>query len=161
MELKLYEIAAEIKFFLETEEWTEEIENAISELTASLEAKAEGIAIFSDKLQGFVDYCKKEETRIATHRKIAEARIKNVKSYLKRAMEAAGRDEILIGSHLVKIKKNPPKVSVEDEDTIPARYFTVIPKQYRLNKTALAAALKEGEEVKGAKLVQDTRIDIK
>jgi hypothetical protein len=161
MELKLYEIAAEIRSILETEEWTEETETALGELTTSLEAKAEGIAVFSDRLQAFVDYCKKEENRIAAHRKAADARIGNIKSYLKRAMETAGRDELQVGSHTVKIKKNPPKVAIDNEEEIPARYFTVIPEQFQLNKSALAAAIKGGEEVKGAKLVQDTRIDIK
>ena len=60
----------------------------------------------------------------------------------------------------LSIRKNPPKAIIEDEEMIPKDFIDaqVIEK---VNVNKVKEELKKGASVQGAKLVQETRLDIK
>lgn len=63
----------------------------------------------------------------------------------------------------ITIRKNPPSVDIYDPLSIPAQYMvTPVPKPpvASPDKKSIAAAIKAGQEVTGAKLVQGTRLHI-
>lgn len=161
MEMTLYKIADEFAQLVEADELPEDAEQRLDELTHALEVKAQNIIAISEKMQNFVDYCKAEEDRISAKRKAVENRIKWVKGYLQNCMEAAGAMVIETGTRKIALQKSPPSVDVQDEVSIPARYFITIPATVQLDKKAVIEALKSGEEVPGCQLKQSYHLRVR
>ena len=158
---RMYDIAAEVAEILGEEEWTEETESRLESLGMVIEVKAKNIVGFCADLESFVAAAKAEEGRIEMRRKAAENRINSLKAYVKRCMEMMGREELQAGTHTIKLQKNPPAVVVDDESLIPARFFEIIPATTRLDKKAVAAAIKAGESVDGVHLASGISLRIK
>ena len=57
--------------------------------------------------------------------------------------------------------KNPPKVVIDDETKVPAKYLTYIPATTTVNKNALKEDLKNGVNVDYAHLEQGRRLELK
>jgi hypothetical protein len=161
MEMHLYVISHGIAQILGEEEWTEETESRLEKLELALEAKVENIVKFCATLGAFTAAAKAEEERISARRRTAEARVAKLKAYMKQCLEQAERTEVIAGTHKVTIQNNPPSVEIETEWLIPPRYNVIIPESFRIDKKAIADALKKGEEVPGAKLVRGTSLRIK
>lgn len=157
----LYEISNEIAAILGEEEWDDQTEAKLDALGLAMEVKAKNILGFCADLAAFADAAKAEENRISARRKAAENRVASLKAYLKSCMEQAGRTEVEAGTHSLKIQANPPAVVVDDETTIPPRFFVIIPETKKLDKKLVAEALKKGEEVKGAHLERGTSLWIR
>lgn len=87
-----------------------------------------------------------------------------LRDYIKRSMEAMQIERIECPLFAISIRKNPDAVKVLDEDQIPAE-FMVTPKPKppvaAPDKKAIAAAIKAGQDVPGAKLTQSTRMVVK
>jgi hypothetical protein len=160
MNLTLYTIAEEIRDILTSEEWTEEQCSQLDKLEMQLEAKADNCLMFVDNMDAAIDAHKKEEARLSARRKSMENRRDRIKEYLFNCMEAIDRTEIDLVTRKAVIQKNPPAVVVDDESRIPARYFVTIPESFKLDKKALAAALKLAP-VDGAHLEQGKSLRIK
>ncbi len=153
MGMTLYEIADEFSFLVDKEDLTEEDMTRLDELGTAIEVKAGNIMAVTDKLGYFVTMCKAEEKRISARRKAAENRIIAVNNYLQGSMEAADVYTIEVGTRKLAVQKNPPKVVIDAEEEIPARFFEIVPESTRLDKIMLKAALKSGS-VTGAHLEQ-------
>lgn len=156
-DIKLYEISDELLKVIDAEEFDED---KLNELVISFKKKAGGIVAFNESMQTFVDYCKGEEKRIAAKRKAVENRGVSLMAYLKMCMESAELSVMEVGTKTLKIQNNPPAVVIDDQDAIPAKFFTIIPEQKQINKADLKAALKLGD-VKGAHTEQGTRLVVK
>jgi len=155
MNLSLYEITAELVAIVESEEeMTDQDLQRLDGLMPAIETKAVNISALTDKMEAFVDLCKKEETRIAAKRKAVENKTNSLKTYLKECMERAGIMKIEQGTVTLALQKNPPKVIIDDERKVPAEYITVIPEQYQPNKNAIKEAIKSGKKVAGCHLEQ-------
>lgn len=161
MDLTLYHIATEVKEILHAEEWTDETEAALASLEMSLETKADACAAYIANIDGFIAAAKAEEERIAARRKVAENRAEQIKDYLFRCLKACERTKIEAGTRTISIAKNPPSVVVDEESVIPARFFTIIPETMKLDRKAVGAALKAGEDVPGCHLHQGERLAIR
>lgn len=157
---KLYEITEDIAAILTEEEWTEETEKRLEGLGMALEKKAENIIGLCTDLESFVTAAKAEEKRIAARRKAVENRVTHIKGYLQRCMESAEIMTLDAGTHSLRIQQNPPRVVVDSEETIPPRFFVIIPEQRQLDKKAIAEALKK-EDIPGAHLEQGTSLRIR
>lgn len=158
--LKLYDIAPELEELTSKEEMTDEDIARIDELSHSFEVKADSIAAILGRLETEAAYCKAEEARIATLRKSRESRVSWLKTYLQRSMEAAGIMALDLPTRKITLAKNPPRVVVDDEGELPARFFTIIPESYQLDKKALLEALKDGE-IPGAHTEQGLSLRVK
>jgi hypothetical protein len=86
-----------------------------------------------------------------------------LRSYLLDNMQRAGIEKIECPLFSISIRKNPPAVEIYDQLSIPDK-FMVTPEPKPVvaapDKKAIGAALKAGEEVTGAKLVQGVRLNI-
>ena len=84
-----------------------------------------------------------------------------LRDYIKRSMEALEIERIECPLFAISIRRNPAGVDVFDPLSIPAQYMTA-PKTPAPapSKTLIAAALKAGTEVPGARLTQSTRLAI-
>ncbi len=86
-----------------------------------------------------------------------------LRDYIKRSMEAMQIERIDCPLFAISIRKNPQAVDVFDEAQIPAEFMVTPepkPPVASPNKKAIAAAIKAGQDVPGAKLVQGTRLAI-
>jgi hypothetical protein len=80
-----------------------------------------------------------------------DRRIEACRTLLLTALQTSGRDKLRTSSGaLVSLKAVGPATVVVDESAIPARFFKQPPPV--LDRVALLAALKDGEEVTGAAL---------
>lgn len=92
-------------------------------------------------------------------------RAEQLRERLKTGMEIAGVSSLTTPYFDIKIKKNPPAVTIFDERQIPAQYMRTPepppPPEPQPDKKAIAAAIKAGVDVPGCKPVQGTRVEIK
>ncbi|HEV2610860.1 MAG TPA: siphovirus Gp157 family protein [Noviherbaspirillum sp.] len=76
-------------------------------------------------------------------------------------MQTARRDRVTTALFSLTVKKNPPVVVVDRETDLPSVYLTQHEAPPPMpNKKAIAAALKAGIEVPGARTEQGVRLDI-
>jgi hypothetical protein len=74
-------------------------------------------------------------------------------------MQAMGMTKIESPLFSLRLQNNPPSVDVFEPGLIPAQFMTTPkPPEPAPNKTAIAAAIKGGEEVPGARLTQSQRL---
>lgn len=87
-----------------------------------------------------------------------------LRAYLKDNMERAGIEKIDCPLFKISIKKNPPAVEIIDPLSLETQYWrTPDPKPpvAAPDKKLILEKLKAGEEVTGARLVQNTRLEVK
>lgn len=105
-----------------------------------------------------------EIKRLSQRKKNIEGGKKWLMERAKEAMERLDLEEIKTPLITLKICKNPPSCEITDEKKIPASFVITIPKSHAIDKKAVLKALKalkDGEEIKGAKLITDkTRLKI-
>jgi len=89
-----------------------------------------------------------------------ENRVKWLREYALRAMEATGLPEISTDEWAAKVAKKPPAVVIADGIELPAAYIRTTVKT-EPDKAALKAALTAGTVVPGVSLVAGHRIQIR
>jgi hypothetical protein len=134
-----------------------------SGLTDALQEKAQGVELVARAAEMHcpaIDAEIERLQRLKAHRqKIAQG----LRDYLKKNMEDAGIDRIECPLFRLSIKKNPPAVEVLDEKQVPAKFWTTPapkPPEPRIDKKAIATAIKASEDVPGVRLVQHTRLEV-
>lgn len=163
--MKLYELSQNFKNLQqvlenagEDENLKELVINSMKELECDLSTKVENIVRLIKNLQAEVEALKAEEKRLARERKIRENKIENLQGYLFDTINGLEKREIKGGIFTVSIKKNPPKTIVEDLNVIPKQFIINTPS---IDKKMLKEALKNGEIIEGAKLVQEESLKIR
>lgn len=168
-ELKLYEITSQYHqlsekladgdFDLVTIQDTIEA----SGLVDALQDKAQGIEFVAREAEKYCPLIDMEIERLqalkAQRAKVAQG----LRDYLLRNMEAAGIERIECPLFKISIRKNPPAVEVLDDRQMPASFWVMPepkPVEARIDKKAIAAAIKAGQDVPGAMLVQHTKLVI-
>ena len=103
---------------------------------------------------------KQAEKAMSERRKKLERRSTSIKEYVKKVMSKNGITKIETVHFDLSVKKNPPKIVVDDYSLVPTIYF-----KQRVSETferdKAKKALQKGEEIEGVRLVQETRLDIK
>lgn len=164
--LALYEVAAQYRKMVDqlmsTQDDAAAIADTIEAEAYPLEIKAQNVAYAIRNMEATAEQIKLAEKQMADRRKALENRAANVREYLKTCMEVAGVEKISCPHFALSIKKNPHSVEIFEPKLVPAQFMTqpVAPPP-AIDKMAIKEALKEGQEVAGAILVQGTRLDIK
>lgn len=162
--MKLFEIAQEELDLLN------EIEELEGELTPELEERLKiNEANMAKKME---DYCKairwydtqilaaKEETeRLRKLIKRAERSQEWMKGAMLDVMVGLDKPKVSAGTFTVGTRKSTA-VNIIDESAIPARYASEVV-TVKIDKTAIKDAIKNGEEVPGAQLVERKSLTIK
>jgi hypothetical protein len=138
------------------------VRDTLEALGGELIKKGEAVAAFTLNLGAEIDAIKAVEKRISDRRKALEKRADNLREYLRTNMEKAGISEIkaLDGSFTAKLGKGRPSVVIDDEDALPG-YSEFVRWTMAPNKTAIADAIKAGQEVPGAHLETKPSLTIK
>ena len=136
--------------------------DTLESLGGDLEEKSKNTAFVVRNLEAAADQIdaavEEMGRRAATIRKNAE----RVREYLMSNMIFAGVKKLETPYFVITVRDNPPKVVVTDEQTIPPQFFVAPPPPpAKLDKKAVAVALKAGVQVPGAQLERGQSIQIK
>ncbi|EGY53109.1 siphovirus Gp157 family protein [Neisseria shayeganii] len=128
-------------------------QDTIEAVIGQFETKAVSVVAYAMNLGA-------EEEMLASHIKTMQAKlaaVKNrkerLKTYLADNMRRIGIKEIkaVDGTFSAKFAKNPPSVEIFDESQIPAELMRV---KTEPDKAAIKAAIKAGQDIPGAKLLE-------
>jgi hypothetical protein len=166
MTLALYTIAAEhramVNALMDSTDDAQTIADTIEAESYPLEVKARQVAYAPKILDAEADAIEAAAKDMVARAKSKRTRAANIREYLKTCMEIAGVTKIECDHFAISIKKNPHSVEVFELALIPGEFMrqpeTPPPAP---DKNAIKQAIKDGNEVPGAILVQGTSLVIK
>lgn len=138
----------------------EAINDTLEGLSGELEDKAVNVAKFLRNMEATAEAIKAAEETMAKRRKTLESRVKWLKYYLKGSMEYTGISKIECPFFKLAIQKNPDAVNIIDEAAIPEKFKEQVI-SWKIDKTAIKAAIKNDQVVPGAELTNGTRLVIR
>lgn len=162
--MKLYEISEQYRLALariesmdlndsamSADDLKQLVVDTVGEIEAEFNAKALAIAAFAANLELEAEAVKTMEKRLADRRKALERKSEWLVEYLHSHMVLLRIGEIKDEQLRLRIRKNPPRVIVDNERLLPEwalRREVVV----SVDKKGLAEALKTGENITGAHL---------
>lgn len=159
--LSLYDLTSDFDKLMQADT-DDEITAALIEFEAGeIERKAENICKFVTTLESTAAQFKAEEQRIASARKALENKADRMRERMKECLLNANIMKVDAGTYKVSVAMTGGSVAIDDQGSIPARFFTIVPEQYVPNKTAIKDAIKSGEEVAGAHIEAGFSLRIK
>jgi hypothetical protein len=138
----------------------EVVNGTLEALSGELEDKAINVAKFLRNMEATAEAIKSAEADMNKRRRILESRAKWLKDYLKGNMEHTGISTIECPYFKLSIQDNPSAIHIVDEDAIPDQFKEPVT-TWRINKAAIRDAIKAGETVPGAEMVNSTRLAIR
>lgn len=162
----LYELTDTMKHLLDLAQSGEVDQQTIDEtiesmdLKTDVESKIESYAIVMDELKASNERIKHEEKRLAQRRKVQENNYERMRDTMLDRMKLLKLDRVKTDKYTVSIRKNPIKITVQDESNIPRNFYDEqLPK---LNRTKLKNHLvSTGEELEGIELTQGESLQIR
>lgn len=137
------------------------VTDTLDAMSGELEVKAQNVVFFARDLQATANAIKDAEEQMAKRRKAIENRAKHLLEYVHGCMETAQVQRIECPHFRLAIQAKPPSVDVYEPGLIPEQYMRAPEAPPPApDKTAIAQAIKAGEEVPGARLVHGTRLAI-
>lgn len=164
--LTLYQIAAEhrqmVDALMDTQDDMQVIADTIEAESYPLEVKAQNVAYAVKTLEANAAAIKEAEKQMAERRKAMENRAARIREYLQTCMEVANVSKIECPHFAMSIKNNPPSVEVYESNLVPIDFMRFPePPPAVPDKKAIMEAIKAGQEVPGAHIVQGKRLEIK
>lgn len=139
----------------------EDVTDTLLSLEGDIEVKAENTHKVIKMFSGYNLAIDEEIKRLTEIKKHNENTVERLKSGIENMMIALNRPELKTALFTAKWVKNPPKVIIDDEKNVPAKYLTYVPATTTVNKNALKEDLKNGVELPYAHLEQGRRLDLK
>jgi len=160
--MNLYEItrdAIELASLLETEELTPELEQALVINQEQLQAKAGNYAKVIANIQSDADAIDNEIKRLKAMKESKERAIDRLKSAVKNAMLVSNIEKIESPLFKLSIRKSEA-VEVDIVEALPGAFINV-KNVVTADKVAIKEAIKRGEYVTGARLIENFNLQIK
>lgn len=160
--MNLYEItrdALELASLLETEEFTPELEQMLIINQEQLQAKAGNYAKVIANIQSDADAIEQEIKRLKAMKESKERAITRLKDAVREAMLVSTIDKI--ESPLFKLSlRRSESVEVDIVEALPSQ-FVNIKNVVTADKVAIKEAIKRGENITGARLIENFNLQIK
>lgn len=160
--MNLYEITQEAQYLavlLETEELTPELEQALIINQDQLQAKAVNYAKVIANYQAESDAIDQEIKRLKAMKDSREKKIEWLKESVKKAMLVSGIEKV--ESPLFKLAvRRSEAVEVDLVEALP-NAFQNVKNVVTADKVAIKEAIKRGENITGARLVENFNLQIK
>jgi len=135
----------------------EDFASALAELEQSKVEKCGNAICYLNMLKHGIEDMKAEEKRINTMRKALESRAKNLENAFTYVLNNIGDKEVITKYGVMKVRKNPASVVVDDITKIDSKY-TRQKIQIDVDKIAIKKAIQSGEKVDGAHLEQTEKL---
>jgi hypothetical protein len=143
----------------------EVIRDTLEALSGDLQDKAVNVAKFMRNLEVFADDIDEAAKAMKERAERVRKRSDQLRAYLLSNMQACEISKIECPYFTLTVKKNPPAVTVFDEAEVPEVFKAYPPPEpppeQRIDKKAVAAALKAGWSVPGCRLDQGVRLEVK
>lgn len=111
-------------------------------------------------LESLSDACVQEAQRLKKKSDAAERRIAGLKDFIKWNLDAIGEKKLVCDElFTVAIQQSPPSTVIENLELVPHEFDKVLERQVSIS--AIRDALKAGQDVPGAKLVQSSHVRIR
>lgn len=123
------------------------------------EEKWENICLYIKNLEAYAKAIKAEEQALSARRKSAENKAENLKNYLLGSMELVGDKKFKTARAEATLRK-ASSVAIDNMDLIPEIYLKRV-ESVSPNKVEIKKALKAGEEIAGARLIEKNSIGVK
>jgi hypothetical protein len=159
--MKLHEITGEMKQIENLDFDAETIENTLDAVRGDFNDKAVAIIKVVENMAADTSVIDAEIERLKSRKQVMLNNQKRLRAYLLHNMEATGINKITCPLFTVSLRKGSESVEILDESLIPDQYV-VAEVVEKIDKNAIKAALKAGEEIQGAALKRgETTIVIK
>lgn len=139
------------------EDGQEGLEDTLASITDAVEEKLEAYAMVIKNIESDVEGIKSEEKRLAERRKIMENGITRMKQTIAETLQGSGQDKVKTEKFTFSFRKSS-KVEVSDIDSLPQQFIKV---ERTISRSELAKALKAGEQIEGAQLVENQSLSIR
>lgn len=160
--MKLYELSNSYQLLLDAlaneEVAPEDVSDTLESITDAIELKAEGYAAVIKTLEAESAALKLEKDRIAKRQTALDNNAKRLKQHLQDELTKVDMKKVKGNLFTVSIQKNPVSLKV-DVDKLPEKYF--VPQPPKPDNASVKEALKNGEIVEGAELVQTESLRIR
>ena len=165
MSISLYEVSAEFRSIAAQLEAMDIDEQTVADTLEGarypVEQKGRAVAMVIANLDATAAAYANHAKQAADRAKAISKRADWLKQYLLVNMEACGMTEISGFALTVKIRNNPASVEIFDDALIPAEFMRQPePPPPAPDKKAIAAAIKAGTDVAGARMKQCKRLEI-
>lgn len=154
---QLTEQAAALYELLQNNEIDEQAFNDTLEAMGAGE-KAENYCKIIKQFQNDVEMFKGEIERLTARKKAAENAVDRMKNALLSFMQLTGQDKIKAGTFAISTATTQA-VQINDEKAIPCAFLVEQPP--KIDKAGIKKALKDGETVAGAELINNTGVRIR
>lgn len=146
-------------FDLEDMQASDVIADTLEALDEALEGKVESVLHFRQHLLNEAATLKAEEQRLAERRKLREAKAKRLTEYVDECLSIADVKKLETALFTVSYRKST-SVEITNADALPVGLLRTKTVQ-EPDKTAISKALKAGEAIDGARLVDKMNLQIK
>jgi len=133
--------------------------DTLEALNMEREEAIENICKWRTNILADIEGYKTEIERLTNRKKAAENLIKRLQNYILSSLSAAGQKKLKAGTFTVSIVKSAPALKIYDESLIPKTYY--VPQPDKLDHAAIKEAIKSGQKVPGAELVQGEHLNIR
>lgn len=137
----------------------EVIGDTLEGLLGTFEQKALSVAAFILNLESEANAVENAMLRMEHRLGSLRSRISSLRDYLCGEMERMKIDTVKNDELVAKIRANPPKVEIYDEELIPTNFWRITTSR-SIMKTEIAEAIKSGKDVPGSRLLQMKRVSI-
>jgi hypothetical protein len=159
----LYEITAEYENLLwmmeENELLEQELITLLEDVADQFDKKATNITGLFLNMEAESKNIKEAEAKMKKRRDSLDRKSKSLREYLLNSMIMLEIQTVKTDQFHVKIRNNPPKVSIVSEALLPDEFKEEV-STIHLDKNAIKEAIKAGNPVAGAILTQDQRLHV-
>ena len=139
------------------EDGQEGLEDTLDSITDAVEEKLEAYAMVIKNIESDVEGIKSEEKRLAERRKVMENGVVRMKQAIAETLQNSGQDKVKTEKFTFSWRKSS-KVEVSNIDNLPQQYVKV---ERTISRAELAKALKAGEQIEGAQLIENQLLSIR
>lgn len=155
----LYELTDQYKIlqnYIE-ENNVEGFELALSQIIGDIGEKLEGYAMVLKNIESDIAGIKSEEKRLADRRKAMESNLARIKENMADALLTVEGNRVKTEKFTFSFRKST-SVQIENDAAIPPQFIKV---EKTISRSELAKALKAGEQIEGAQLVENQSLSIR
>ncbi|MFD4491684.1 siphovirus Gp157 family protein [Lysinibacillus fusiformis] len=139
------------------EDGQEGLEDTLDSITDAVEEKLEAYAMVIKNIESDVEGIKSEEKRLAERRKVMENGVVRMKQAIAETLQNSGQEKVKTEKFTFSWRKSS-KVEVSNIDSLPQQFVKV---ERTISRAELTKALKAGEQIEGAQLIENQSLSIR
>lgn len=154
----LYELSNQFAMIQQLiEDGAEGFEQALADIKGEISEKLDGYAMVIKNVESDIAGLKAEEKRLSERRKAMENNVVQMKERMADTLKTVDGQRLKTEKFTFSFRKST-SVKVKDESVIPPQFIKV---EKTISRAELAKALKNGEHIEGAALIENQSLSIR